>query len=178
MADSIRGKKYLDYAPDLQKGILLHRFIDSYTDAHPVFRTSTKRLHANYSHYSGVIVDIYYDHFLASNWQAYCDTPLLQYTVEFYETLRQFYAVLPLNVKKFMPYLIADNWLYTYAEIDGVARVLDGMNRRTGKRSGMHRAVEDLEAHYDAFEGEFKVFFEDLKKAANDKLIQLEKQIL
>ena len=67
IADGIKGKKYLEYPAAIQKGILLHRAIDSYTDSHPVVRQSSKRLHANYGHYSGVIVDILYDHFLASN---------------------------------------------------------------------------------------------------------------
>lgn len=73
-----------------------------------------------------------------------------------------------------MPYLIADNWLYTYAELEGIARVLGGMNRRTGNRSGMHRAISDLELHYDAFGEEFRIFFEDLRKASTEKLNQLE----
>ena len=65
MADSIRGKHYEHLPTDIQKGIVLHRAIDTYTDIHPVFRQSTKRLHERYHHYSGVIVDVFYDHFLA-----------------------------------------------------------------------------------------------------------------
>lgn len=71
MADGIRGETYKKYPVDIQKGILLHREIDTFTDAHPIVRQSTKRLHKNYGHYSGVIVDILYDHFLAKNWSAY-----------------------------------------------------------------------------------------------------------
>lgn len=177
MADSIRGKKYLEYDPELQKGILLHRFIDTYTDAHPTFRQSTKRLHKNYSHYSGVIVDIYYDHFLAKNWNEYSPIPLLNYTEGFYETLHEFYPVLPLPVKKLMPYLIADNWLFNYANLDGISRVLNGMNRRTGNRVGMNEAIEDLKLHYTEFEGEFRDFFSELEHACQQKLTELNKTI-
>ena len=68
MADGIRGKHY-EYLPaEVQKGIVLHRAIDTYTDSHPIFRQSTKRLHHRYHHYAGVIVDVFYDHFLAKNW--------------------------------------------------------------------------------------------------------------
>ena len=73
IADGIRGKKYLEFPIDIQTGILLHRQIDTFTDAHKTVRESTKRLHKNYSHYSGVIVDILYDHFLAKNWASYSD---------------------------------------------------------------------------------------------------------
>ena len=64
MADGIHGKAPESLPADVQKGIVLHRHIDTYTDAHPIFRQSTKRLHPVYHHYAGVIIDIYYDHFL------------------------------------------------------------------------------------------------------------------
>ncbi|MEX0290603.1 MAG: DUF479 domain-containing protein, partial [Flavobacteriaceae bacterium] len=73
IADSIRGKKYKHLPERVQKGVILHRAIDTFTDAHPTVRQSSKRLHENYSHYSRVIVDIFYDHFLAKNWKNYSD---------------------------------------------------------------------------------------------------------
>ena len=76
IADGIKGKKYLSYPASIQKGILLHRGIDSFTDSHPTVRQSTARLHENYGHYSGVIVDILYDHFLAKNWEEYHEQDL------------------------------------------------------------------------------------------------------
>ena len=71
MADSIRGHSYDVYPMEIQKGILLHRSIDSFTDMHPIYRQSKHRLHEKYGHYSGVIMDIFYDHFLAKNWKTY-----------------------------------------------------------------------------------------------------------
>ena len=68
-ADHIRGNKFKHFPEKIQKGIVLHREIDTYTDAHPIAKQSSRRLHANYSHYSRVIVDIFYDHFLAKNWK-------------------------------------------------------------------------------------------------------------
>ena len=73
MADSVRGHHYLDYPDEIRKGILLHRYIDTFTDAHPIYRKSKHRLHEKYGHYSGVIMDIVYDHFLAKNWNNYSD---------------------------------------------------------------------------------------------------------
>ena len=82
MADGIRGKQYENYPLEIQKGIILHRAIDTFTDAHPIFRQSTKRLHNNYHHYAGVIVDILYDHFLAKNWNKYSDEKLEDFVDE------------------------------------------------------------------------------------------------
>src|SRR5690606_8193676 len=173
MADSIRGKRYEDYPQDYKNGILLHSAIDTFTDAHPTVRKSTKKLHANYSHYSGVIVDIFYDHFLAKNWQDYCKQPLDIYVEEFYDLLQEHYPILPMNIKRMMPYLIADNWLLSYAKIEGISKVLNGMNRRTQNRSKMNYATEDLQEHYSEFESEFTSFFEELKTFSSEQLQKL-----
>lgn len=172
MADSIRGKKYKDYPQGYKNGILLHRAIDTFTDAHPIVRQSTKKLHSNYSHYSGVIVDIFYDHFLAKNWKKYSDVPLEIYVDEFYDLLQEHYDILPIAVKRMMPYLIADNWLLSYAEIKGISKVLSGMNRRTQNKSKMNYATTELLEYYEEFESEFTSFFEELKEFS---CVQLEK---
>ena len=104
VADSIKGKKYLSYPTEIKKGILLHRKIDTTTDAHPSFRKSTKRLHEKYGHYSGIIVDIFYDHFLAKNWTDYSDIPLEDYIQSFYKLLRDNFDILPENIQKMGPY--------------------------------------------------------------------------
>lgn len=173
MADGIKGKDYQKYPHDIQIGILLHRAIDSYTDAHKTVRKSTKRLHEKYGHYSGVIVDILYDHFLAKNWDRYCDIPLADYVEDFYNSLEKNFEILPSRIKKMMPYMITNNWLLSYASIEGIAKVLDGMNRRTQNRSQMNEAVIELETFYREFEEEFTDFFEELKAFANTKLKEL-----
>ncbi|GEQ87233.1 ACP phosphodiesterase [Patiriisocius marinistellae] len=173
IADGIKGKKYLKFPPQIQKGILLHRGIDSYTDHHPTVRESTKRLHHKYGHYSGVIVDILYDHFLAKNWKTYHDQPLDEYVQDFYEMLSKNYEILPTRIQRLMPYMVSDNWLLSYATIPGISKILDGMNVRTKGKSRMNFAVIELEEFYTEFETEFTSFFEDLKDFSKNKLQQL-----
>lgn len=162
IADSIRGNKYRHLPQRIQKGIILHREIDTYTDAHTIPKISSKRLHTNYSHYSRVIVDIFYDHFLAKNWHHYSSTPLAIFVERFYDLLEENYELLPDNVKRMMPHMIADNWIYNYSKMEGISRVLNGMNRRTENKSKMNFAILDLEEHYPHFEKEFTSFFEEL----------------
>lgn len=173
IADGIRGKHYKVYPEKIQTGILLHREIDTYTDAHTTVRKSTKRLHKNYSHYSGVIVDILYDHFLAKNWAKYSDEPLALYVDNFYDSLENNFEILPLRIQKMIPYMIADNWLLSYASIEGIAKVLDGMNRRTQNKSKMNNAINELNIFYEDFEKEFTSFFNELIQFSNQKLTQL-----
>ncbi len=173
IADGIRGKHYQTYPKEIQIGILLHRQIDTFTDAHPIVRQSTKRLHENYSHYSGVIVDILYDHFLAKNWTSYSAVPLSIFVDNFYDMLKQHFEVLPVRIQKMMPFMMADNWLLNYANLDGIQNVLNGMNRRTKNRSGMNKATVELEAYYTEFELEFTQFFKELQHFSEEKLIEI-----
>lgn len=177
IADGIRGKKYQTYPLEVQKGILLHRQIDTFTDAHPTVRQSTKRLHKNYGHYSGIIVDILYDHFLAKNWSKYSDVPLEDYAENFYQNLTDNIEILPQRILKMMPHLISGNWLLSYATKEGIAKVLDGMNKRTKNRSQMNLATKELDLFYDEFEAEFTSFFEELISFSEEKLIQINQEL-
>ena len=178
MADSIKGKQYKIYSRQIQIGIILHRRIDTFTDNHLVVRQSTRRLHQKYSHYSGVIVDIFYDHFLAKNWHNYSATPLPHYCENFYKSLTKFHDKLPLKVQQFVPYMISDNWLLSYASINGIQKVLNGMNKRTKNKSKMNLAIEELQNYYDAFELEFTLFFKDLFFYSKNELKILSSQRL
>lgn len=174
IADSVKGRKYLEYPVGIQKGILLHRAIDFYTDTHPVVRKSTSRLFSNYSHYSGVIVDIYYDHFLARDWKLYSDVPLEGFIVDFYQLLQDNYELLPSRVQSFMPHMLKENWLLSYATLEGIGRILYQMNQRTNFVSGMDLAVKDLQEHYEQFHHEFHSFFPDLEVFCSKKIKSLD----
>jgi len=173
IADGIKGKDYRTYPIDIQIGILLHRHIDTFTDAHKTVRKSTKRLHKKYSHYSGIIVDMLYDHFLAKNWSNYSRIDLSLYTENFYASLETHYNILPNRIQKMIPYMLADNWLVSYASKEGIGRALEGMNRRTKNRVHMDEAINELDQFYEAFENEFTLFFEELMAFSEKKLQEL-----
>ena len=175
MADHIKGNKYKAFPDDIQKGILLHRQIDSFTDGHKIARGSKRRLNEQYGLYKGVIVDILYDHFLAKNWSLYSKIPLSDYTTAFYKLLMEHYEILPEKIMYMSKYMIRDDWLASYAHKEGIQKVLSGMNRRTGGISNMDLAINDLEAHYDDFEHDFTLFFKELHDFTTDKLIEINK---
>lgn len=176
MADGIRGNKYKHYPKEIQAGIKLHREIDTFTDAHPIFRQSTKRLHKAYSHYSGVIVDIFYDHFLAKNWTRYSDTPLEEFIQDFYKNLKENTDILPSRFKQIAPFMIESNWLLSYATLEGIQGVLNGMNHRTKGVSKMNEATKELVEYYEAFEKDFTLFFEELIAFSTKKRLEIEKE--
>jgi len=172
IADGIHGKPD-QFAIGVQKGIILHRAIDTFTDAHPIFRQGTKRLHANYHHYAGVIMDIYYDHFLAQNWAKYSDVPLHDFADGFYKLLQVNYNSLPEHSQGMMPHMLQHNWLVTYASIEGIARTLTQMDSRTKNKSNMRFADKELIEFYSEYDAEFTQFFEEIQAYVKTKIAEL-----
>lgn len=159
IGDFVKGQGYRDYEGGIQKGIILHREIDSFTDQHQLVRQSKVRLQENYHHYAGVVVDLFYDHFLARNWARYSNQSLAEFAQQVYRIIAENQEDLPKRVSIMLNYMVRGNWLLNYAEINGIDRALTGMASRTKFRSNMENATQDLEKHYQEFESEFLEFF-------------------
>ena len=164
IGDFVKGRNLQEnFGAGIAKGIALHRLIDEFTDHHPVVKQSKDRLWPKYRHYSGVIVDIYYDHFLAAGWPTHSPEPLEKYAARTYQLIKAREAILPKRVNQMLPYMMGGNWLVNYAQLDGIRRALGGMARRATFDSKMDESLEDLRNSYDAFCGEFDAFFPALK---------------
>ena len=173
MADGIRGKHFENYPLEIQKGIVLHRAIDTFTDSHPIFRQSTKKLHEKYHHYAGVIVDVFYDHFLAKNWIQYSDENLDDFVDRFYQSLQANNSNLSERTKALMPYMIKYNWLVSYQTIEGINQILTQMDQRTKNESKMRFATDELLQFYSEFETEFTEFFKEIILFSKNKIMAL-----
>jgi acyl carrier protein phosphodiesterase len=163
IGDFVKGRNLNEqYGAAIAKGVNLHREIDHFTDHHTVVKQSKNRLRPKYRHYSPVIVDVFYDHFLARNWNQYSDKMLPEFADEIYDLMEKNHAKLPEQVNFMLPYMIKGNWLVNYSQLEGIHRALSGMSRRTPYESKMDEATEDLKLHYPDFENEFRQFFPEL----------------
>lgn len=162
IADMVKGRQIENFHQGIVEGIMLHRKIDSFTDTHPVVDQSKMRLRNKYRLYSGVVVDMFYDHYLARNWNEYSRHSLTRFVKEAYHVLLKNYFLLPIRAKNVLPYMVSMNWLVNYADTNRLKRHFEGMAMRTPFKSGMENAVEDLLLHYDEFENEFRTFFPEL----------------
>lgn len=172
IADAIKGNKFENFPVGIQKGIVHHRAIDTFTDNHPIVKKSKRKLDKRYGHYKGVIIDIIYDHFLAKNWNKYSDTPLKEFVQTTYKLLEDNYELLPERTQYLLPYMKEQDWLYNYRTIEGISKILWGMNKRTNGKSQMDLAKTDLITHYLSFEDEFIQFFSELKSYSENFLNQ------
>ena len=119
IADFVKGKDYMHYPDQIKAGILLHREIDHFTDSHQLVLQSKRRLYEKYGHYSGVIVDMYYDHFLAANFFKFHSSPLEPFTQMVYSTVGSNQDHLPEKAQYILNYMSKGNWLLSYAKITG-----------------------------------------------------------
>lgn len=172
-ADAVRGNKFKEFPNEIAKGIILHRNIDTFTDQHKIVRKSKRRLHERYGHFRGVIIDMFYDHFLAKNWSKYSEIPLDIFADNFYKLLHENFEILPDKTKYMLPYIEKYNWLYNYQFFEGMEDVLNGMNNRTKGKSKMNLAMNDLKEHYNDFKNDFELFFDELIEYANQRITEL-----
>ena len=166
MGDAVKGKSWMAFAPGIRDGILLHRRIDDFTDKHPLVRDSKAVVRPYFGLYSGIVTDLYFDHFLAVGWSGYSDSNLLDFTHHVYWILARHFSLLPPKVRRILPFMVAQNWLYGYASKVDLERIFYNMDRRTNFRSGMKRAVPVLEKHYGTLKENFREFYPQLEKQA------------
>ncbi len=162
--DFVKGKEIETFPAAMQKGVWLHRAIDTFTDTHPLVHKSKKRLFPKYRHYNRVLVDLYYDHLLAANFSRYSQTALLPYTLQAYALLQQQRHFIPRRAYPLLDHMQAGNWLYHYHTLEGIGQACKGMARRSNFESGMEEGARDLEKDYQYFEEEFFLFFAELQQ--------------
>lgn len=177
MADEIKGKSYKNYPPEIQKGILLHRAIDDFTDHHPLVSKGAHRFFDELGHYNSVVIDMIYDHILAKRWKEYSDVELTVFAEDFYHLLDSNQHLLPKKIGKVVPYMIEHNWLLSYSKLDDLRHILRQMNHKTKHETQLHKGVDIYLAFQSEFDSEFTSFFEDIRKFCNLKIKTLNQNI-
>lgn len=170
IGDFVRGNPKDVFPPQICRGIYLHRMIDEFTDQHAIVKESKSKLRKKYRHYAGVIVDIFYDHFLAINWNKFSHQTLEEFTADCYRVLRDHSNILPQKVNYMIKVMAKENWLLNYRHLEGVGRALYGMSRRTKFDSKMDQSIKELEEHYRDFQAEFIEFYPLLSQRASEFL--------
>lgn len=162
IADSMHGNNFSGLPAGVVKGIMLHRKIDSFTDSHPVYLSSKHRFRKEFDKYSGVLMDIMYDHFLAKNFERYASVSLQEHATGIYKVLQDNFDFLPENAKRFYGYMTERNILFHYSTLEGIETVLTHLSHRIRHRYELQLAMPILEREYEEIETEFHVFFEEL----------------
>ncbi|MCD6202627.1 MAG: DUF479 domain-containing protein [Bacteroidales bacterium] len=162
IGDYVKGSDFNFYPEGIKKGIILHRHIDYFTDNHPVVQESKSRLIPFYHKYAGVIIDIFYDHFLSANWDFISSIPLKELAKITYRNLHDNYDILPEAIRRVVPSFIFNRWLEAYNTVEGIDLVLKKMSTVTSLPDFTDEAINTMILYYDKFREEFFEFFPDI----------------
>ncbi|MFM2047544.1 MAG: hypothetical protein RI955_90 [Bacteroidota bacterium] len=163
IADEVKGKKYEAFPIEIAQGILMHRFIDSYTDTHPNVLECTKILRPHISKFSPVALDVFFDYFLAKDWQKHHPDLLPNFTQNAYQLLLQNTNILPEKSKYILKYMSSQDWLLHYAKTEGIKKALSGMASRSKYGSILDGSEKYLLQYEHELQLHFDIFFEAIK---------------
>lgn len=161
IGDYVKGNRYLQYHDEIAKGIILHRHIDSFTDQHQKHLEAKRYFRNDFGHYAGILVDFTYDHFLASKWNEYSDISLRWFAKHVHSVLLSHFTDLPLRVQGFLPFLIQNKRLESYATIDGIIQSIQIMGKYSSLPSKSETARKILIENYDELSINFKQFMNE-----------------
>ena len=164
VGDWIKGTLPGELPDDLVRGVALHRAIDHHAESHPAFCRSRSRVSPARRRYAGVLVDVFYDHLLAKNWAAIHQQPLNEYCEAVYALIRDRLHDLPASSHPALKLMAQENWLTSYAQIEGIADVLARMSRRTRQPNPLMQGEQEFLADADGFTGDFYEWLGDTKE--------------
>lgn len=160
--DFIKGKISTDLNPDISKGAKLHRKIDLYTDSHQIVHDAKKIVRPEFGLYSGVVIDMFFDYFLASKWNIQNPTAFINHTKEVYNQADLNHDILPEKFKPVLPYMKRFDWLKMYATIDGLQEILKQMTNRINGKIDLSKSTLTLTQNEPELAGLFNEFWKDI----------------
>ncbi|HEX5149839.1 MAG TPA: ACP phosphodiesterase [Parafilimonas sp.] len=167
ISDFVKGKKRFSFSESIQQGIILHRSIDEFTDAHHATKKAKQFLKPVVGLYAGAFIDIAYDHFLANDASEFNnDKSLLNFSLLVYKTLKQYKASLPERFAHILPYMESDNWLFNYKTLYGTEQSFKGLLRRAKYLENNSDVFEAFQKNYESLQACYEVFFPDVKNFA------------
>lgn len=163
LGDFVKPHSGSRFSDEMEEEILTHRKVDSFTDSHPLV-LHAKQLFAGPSRrYAGILLDVFYDHLLATHWERYSDVPLADFIARFYDALERRADVLPSNLAWAAPRMIEQDWLGSYADYAGVEIAIRRISTRLSKNGHLLRdGLADLEIHHEEIAAGFHRFFPEL----------------
>lgn len=167
--DFVKGWLKGQWPPEIEAAIRLHRRIDVFTDAHALVDRARARFPTERRRYTGILLDLFFDHCLARHWHDYADQPLRQFSGRVYQILLD-EPQLPGHLAVIAPRMAAQDWLGSYSEFAALELVLLGMQRRLSRPEGLDGALAELERLYEPLLSDFREFYPQLQAFAQQQL--------
>ncbi len=147
-----------------QEGVICHRAIDRFTDAHSIVKGGISRMPPEYRRYGGVLTDVFYDHFLARYWPRFSAERLDGFSQRFYDDLLFVKDELPRDIFAHFQRILTNRIFESYQDVAGVELALQRIDGRLKRPANLGAAVAILSENYELFESEFTEFFAELQQ--------------
>jgi acyl carrier protein phosphodiesterase len=173
LGDFVKGRTVDGWGEGVHTAIRLHRAVDCFTDRHPLTLASRTLVSTERRRFAGILVDVFYDHFLARHWSRLHPLPLVQFTQTVYSALWSRRSEFPPRLQRILPWMVRDDWLASYADVAAVDAALQGLARRfryAERAGGLANGVSELENNYAALEKNFLEFVPPLRDFAQAEL--------
>ena len=168
IADDLKGSSYLKYPDKIALGVKIHRAIDGFADSHHLYSIGKPRLKEKYGHYSGIVLDVFFDHFLAVHWEEFSNQNFKAFCRDFYLNLALHSSILTPRYRYMMPFMIIRDWLGSYKEVDKIESVLSRLSKRTSLPAESQFAKKVLIENYEFFQQEFFEFMPEVIKMVEE----------
>lgn len=162
IADALKGSTYKIYPEKIAYGVVIHRAIDSFADTHKIYSIGKIPLQSKYGHYSGIVLDVLFDHFLAKHWEQFSSQNFKAFCRNFYLNLTLNATTLPPRYRYMFPFMIVGDWLGSYKDVDKIESVLARMLKRTSLPAESKFAKETLITNYNLYENYFLEFMPEI----------------
>jgi len=170
LGDFVKGKVgEAEFPEEMRVEIMVHRYIDGFTDADERILQSKDIFKNTRRRFTGIALDVAFDHFLARNWSVYTNESLRGFTQNVYKDLSRNLQYFPPNFQTFLPRMIADDWLASYKDFERVGFSLQRMSLRVRGGESLAQAFAEIKANYDFFDELFKEFFPRLQSFVIEK---------
>lgn len=164
IADHLHGNHFEHLPENIVAGIKLHRKIDAFTDSHEKFKESKRIFYNGFEKYSGVLIDIYFDHLLAKNYNSYSTTSLTKHCEIVYDVYNQHLTILPQSSAHFLTYVLNNNIYHAYSKVEGIEKVLFHLSNRINHGIQLNESVKIFLDNEEQLKSNFDVFFKDAMK--------------
>lgn len=164
MGDFVKGRIQDGCPSEIRWGIELHRKVDLFAHHSPDFRNSRLRIDDSFGYFRGIMVDVFYDHFMARSWRRYSEAPLPTFAGDIYDLLQRHLDDLPDGLQKVAPRMIAHDWLTSYRDVEVIGRVLKRLSTRLRRPNPLGRGLVELEKNYPEMEEDFDRFLAAARK--------------
>jgi len=168
LGDFVKGRLSGHFPAAIEQGIILHRLIDSFTGRNRYFLQSKRLLDKSFGHYRGVLVDLFYDHFLAANWDNYADVPLQLFLTRARQIVQEYEDILPERLRHIFPVIFVE-LLPSYLDVKGVDMALQRMSIRIARPNRLGEGGVELLRHYDRLYADFQEFLPEIQEYVRER---------